>query len=55
MNKEKYITPEVKAFEMKDTDIIRTSIFEIISDDELDRIDGSYYEAGSGIGGLFGN
>ena len=52
MNKEKYITPEIKAFEMKDTDIIRTSIFETDSSDELEKTDGSYYED-TDIGDLF--
>ena len=50
VNKEKYITPEIRAFEMKDTDIIRTSIFEIDSDDELDKVDSGY---GTSIDDLF--
>ena len=50
VNKEKNITPEIRAFEMKDTDIIRTSIFEIDSDDELDKVDSGY---GTSIDDLF--
>lgn len=52
MNKEKYITPELEAYEVKATDIIRTSVFEEDSLDELKRVDESYFK-GTGIEGLF--
>ena len=52
MNKEKYITPELEAYEVKATDIIRTSVFEADSADELEQAGSSYFE-GTGIEGLF--
>ena len=52
MNKEKYITPDVEAFEVKDTDIIRTSIFEADSADELEQAGSGYFE-GTDIEDLF--
>lgn len=52
MNKEKYITPDLEAVEVKASDVIRTSVFELNSTDELEKADGSYFE-GTGIEGLF--
>ena len=52
MKKEKYITPSVKAVEVKADDIIRTSVFELNSSDELGKVGESYFE-GTGIEGLF--
>ena len=52
MNKEKYITPDVEAFEVKADDVIRTSLFEVNSSDELEKAGESYF-TGTGIEDLF--
>ena len=52
MNKEKYMTPDLEAVEVKASDIIRTSVFELNSSDELAKADGSMFE-GTDIEDLF--
>ena len=53
MNKEKYITPVTNEIEVKSTDIIRTSVFELNSPDELTILDKSYFTEGDGLFNLF--
>ena len=52
MNKKKYITPEIKIYEIKDTDIIRVSSTETNTDDELQRATNNYFK-GTSIESLF--
>ena len=52
MLKEKYITPETEAVEIKEADVITTSPIELLGD-ELIGIDQSYFEEGTGIYDLF--
>ena len=51
--KEKYISPDVKAVEVKDTDIITTSSLEIKNPDELAGITKDFFEEGNGLYELF--
>ena len=53
MLKEKYITPETEAVEVKEADVITTSPVIPLLGDELDGIDQSFFEEGTGIYDLF--
>lgn len=53
MKKEEYKTPDVKTVEVKNTDIIRTSVFELNSNDELAGITKDFFEEGNGLYDLF--
>ncbi len=52
MKKEKYITPETEAIEVREADVITTSSI-LLADDELIGIDGSYYDENSDLFKLF--
>ncbi len=52
MKKERYITPETEAVAESEADVITTSPIDLVSD-ELDGIDQSYFEEGTGLWELF--
>ena len=52
MLKEKYITPETEAVEIKEADVITTSPIDLLGD-ELIGIDQSYFKENEGLYNLF--
>ena len=53
MIKEKYITPETEAVEIKEADVITTSPIIPTFGDELTGIDKSYFDENDPLSGLF--